>query len=63
MTDRRGTVAIGEIMNEMKEFATRKRKNSFDMSQSYEDDHPETSLNISNEMEKSICFEDLDEDW
>lgn len=50
-------------MNEMKEFATRKRKNSFDMSQSYEDDHPETSLNISNEMEKSICFEDLDEDW
>ena len=49
----------------MKEMVSKRRWNSFDMSESYDDDHPETSLNMSNDYDdqKSICFEDLDEDW
>ena len=55
---------MGQIMDEMKESVKRKWKNSFDLSESYDESHPETSLNLSNEMDnKSICMEDLDEDW
>lgn len=60
--DWRGTVNLSEIMHEMRDVVKRKRKRSFDLV--YDDDHPETSIEISDSEEQhSICYEDLDEDW
>ena len=48
-------------MHEMRDVVKRKRKRSFDLV--YDDDHPETSIEISDSEEQhSICYEDLDED-
>lgn len=47
--DRRGTVNLGEIMHEMRDVVKWKRKRSLDLV--YDDDHPETSIEISDSEE------------